>query len=63
MQNDLARLDQAQVSLERRITQIDKVVRMKNLARLEKGFQRYASDEDKRQYERLLQCEEGIFFR
>ena len=62
MQNDLGRMAQAQVSLERRITQIDKVVRMKNLARLEKGFQRFARDEDKRQFERLLRCEEGIFF-
>ncbi|MCH2186602.1 hypothetical protein MK280_12095, partial [Myxococcota bacterium] len=61
MQNDLERLAQTKVLLERQITQIDKVVRMKNLARLEKGFERFASDEEKKQLERLLRCEEGLF--
>lgn len=47
------------LEIERNITQIDKIFRLKKLARLEHQFSRYANMSDQKQYRRLLDCEEG----
>lgn len=48
------------LEIERNITQIDKIFRLKKLARLEHQFSRYANTSDQKQYRRLLDCEEGV---
>ena len=62
-ENELDRLNRVKLGLERDNTQIDKILRMKKLARLELQFSHFAGDEEKREYERLLVCENGRFFR
>ncbi len=63
LQDDLDRLNAQELSLERDKAQIDKIQRMKRLARLEKQFSRFASDEEKSEFDRLVGCESGVFFR
>lgn len=62
MQNGIDALNGKKLELERDIAQIDKIVRMKKLARLESQFSRFADADEKQIYERLLQCENGAFF-
>jgi hypothetical protein len=45
---------------ERRIAQIDKILRFMKLARLERQFEHYASSADKARYSRLLTCESSF---
>ena len=47
---------------ERNKTQIEKVLRYKRLAMIEYYFKRYASDNERAEYESLLMCENGPFF-
>lgn len=63
LQDDLARLNQEELNLQRDKAQIDKILRLKNLARLEKQFERFAGGREKQSYRRLLDCEKGAFFR
>ncbi len=63
LQNGLDRLSAQELALERDKSQIDRIQRMKRLARLERQFSRFAGDEEKGDYERLVTCEEGVFFR
>lgn len=66
---DYPRLRQAQtqqeqlqsqlLDLSRDIAQVDKVLRMQKLARLEASFARFASQDDKAARSRLLSCENG----
>lgn len=52
-----------QLDLERNITQIDKVFRLKKLARLTNQFERFASTSEIQQYNSLVNCEEtGTLF-
>jgi len=50
-------LQKSVLNAQREITQLEKVSRLLKLARLQTAFNRYASDSDKRQYRRLLDCE------
>ena len=59
-QDQYLQLQQQELELERHFTQIEKVLRMKKLARLQVAFQRYASIEERQQYQQLLSCEEGV---
>ena len=63
LQDALARLNQEELGLQRDKAQIDKILRLKNLARLERRFERFAGDREKQAYRRLLDCEKGAFFR
>ena len=45
------------LALKREITQLEKVVRLKKLARLEAAFQRFASKQARAEYQSLLACE------
>jgi len=61
-QDNLSRLSAEELELERAGAQIDKIVRMKQLAYLEKQFDRFADNHDKQAYQRLLGCENGTFY-
>ncbi len=63
LQDGLSSLNAQELALERDKAQIDKIQRMKRLARLEKQFSRFAGDEEKGAFQRLLGCENGVFFR
>lgn len=62
IQDSLQKLQGMELTLEREKAQIDKIIRMKRLARLQNEFNRFASDSDKQIYSRLLNCENGAFF-
>lgn len=51
-------LDVEMLDTERRLTQLDKLVRLRRLARLRDQFERFASAADRRAYQRLLACEQ-----
>ncbi len=53
-------MQQEALDLVRAVTQVDKIFRMKKLARLEKWFERYATEEEKSQRQILQECEEGF---
>lgn len=60
----LVLVEQLQKSIlagEREMTQIEKVVRLNKLARLQTAFNRFASSSDRQKYERLLDCENASF--
>lgn len=57
LQDQIAALDAETLVIERDITQLDKVVRLRTLARLKAQFERHAGDERRKEYERLLACE------
>ena len=61
-QNGLADMNRQELDLERKKSQIDKIQRMKMLARLEKQFVVYADKTAKQTYQRLIDCEGGRFF-
>jgi hypothetical protein len=63
LQKDLNELTAKELKLERDKAQIDKIVRMKKLARLEKLFFKYAEKDEIQVYQRLLDCESGTFFK
>lgn len=44
-------------NLDRDITQLDKILRLRNLARLQSQFERHATEEERGWYQRLLSCE------
>jgi len=44
-------------SLDRDITQLDKILRLRNLARLQGQFERHATEEERGWYQRLQSCE------
>ena len=48
-----------QLQLERDLAQIDKISRLKKIAWLETQFAQYASENEKKQYYDLLNCEES----
>jgi hypothetical protein len=52
--------ESAELEAERLKTQVEKVQRMLRLARLEALFAVHASPEERRQYERLVGCEDGV---
>lgn len=58
VQDRLLALDQERLALERDITQLDKVRRMRQLARLLDQFERYASTQEREWYAQLLGCEQ-----
>ena len=60
-QDRLIAVQQELLAMERRVAQVDKVVRFKKLARLEAQFERFASASEKEAYGRLLTCENGDF--
>lgn len=44
-------------NLDRDITQLDKILRLRNLARLQSQFERHATEEERGWYQRLQSCE------
>ncbi|OGI51272.1 MAG: hypothetical protein A3E57_03780 [Candidatus Muproteobacteria bacterium RIFCSPHIGHO2_12_FULL_60_33] len=52
-----AALDEEISYLDRDITQLDKIQRLRNLARLQNRLERYATDEERGWYRRLQSCE------
>jgi hypothetical protein len=60
-QDTLIDVQQEKLAMERRMAQVEKVMRFKKLARLEAQFGRFASEAEKESYRRLLSCEEGDF--
>ena len=49
------------LTTKRQLIQFDKILRMRKLARLQYFFGKYASDLEKEEYRRLLQCEQEPF--
>jgi hypothetical protein len=62
LQDEIQELQVNELMLEREQAQIDKIVRMKKLARLQNTFDQYAAEREKQIYKRLLSCEKGEFF-
>lgn len=56
-QDRLIDVQQEQLVGERRVAQVDKVIRFKKLARLEAQFERFASASERAAYQKLLTCE------
>jgi hypothetical protein len=57
-QDRRAALEYEEISnLDRDITQLDKILRLRNLARLQGQFERHATEEERGWYQRLLSCE------
>jgi hypothetical protein len=57
-QDRRATLEFEEVSnLDRDITQLDKILRLRNLARLQSQFERHATEEERGWYQRLQSCE------
>ncbi len=58
-QGALGALGRDSLEQARLLTQVEKVYRLRHLARLEQALERYGSGPAKRQYRKLLQCEGG----
>lgn len=56
-QDRRAVLDEEVLHLDRDITQLDKILRLRTLARLQSQFQRHASAKEHEWYQRLMSCE------
>lgn len=56
-QDALMQVEKDGLSYERRMAEVDRIIRYKKLARLEKQFDRFANAEAKSAYKRLLACE------
>jgi hypothetical protein len=57
-QDRRAALEYEEISnLDRDITQLDKILRLRNLARLQSQFARHATEEERGWYQRLQSCE------
>ena len=56
-QDRRAALDLEQVGVDRNITQLDKVLRLRQLARLSEQFERFATPSARREYQQLDRCE------
>ena len=57
-QNRRAALEHEEIAnLDRDITQLDKILRLRNLARLQSQFERHATEEERGWYKRLQSCE------
>lgn len=56
-QDRLIEIEQEELAADRRLAQVEKVIRFKKLARLEAQFERFASAEDRSFLERLRDCE------
>jgi hypothetical protein len=52
-----AQIVQDRLALDRSLTQLDKLMRMRQLARLRVQFDRYANDQARQELERLTRCE------
>ncbi|MCU7827489.1 MAG: hypothetical protein KZQ85_00325 [Candidatus Thiodiazotropha sp. (ex Myrtea sp. 'scaly one' KF741663)] len=63
LQTDLTRFQGQELDYQRKKAQIDKITRMKLLARLTNYFSIYATDKEVEEYSRLLACENGVFFK
>jgi len=62
LKQDILQLDklrQIELTEKRQFTQIDKVFRLKKLARLEHLFERFATQAQKQHYHQLIDCENG----
>lgn len=57
MQDNDNKMDRLLLDTQRRTAQIDKILRMRQLARLLQQFKLYASHKEKRQYKSLVECE------
>ena len=55
-------IDNEILKLTRKATQLDRVVWLKKLAKLKVLFDKYASDDEKKEYEQLWQCEQQPLF-
>lgn len=57
-QNRRAALESGEIAnLDRDLTQLDKILRLRNLARLQSQFERHATEEERGWYRRLQSCE------
>ncbi len=56
-QDRLVRIAQEQQTLDRSLTQLDKLMRLRQLARLQAQFDRHASAQAQQEYARLTRCE------
>jgi hypothetical protein len=56
-QDRLPEIDKELLDAQRELAQMEKILRMRNLARTLAQFQLYADDSNKVEYERLVQCE------
>ena len=56
-QDRRAALDEEVLHVDRDITQLDKILRLRTLARLQSQFQRHASTKEHEWYQRLMSCE------
>jgi hypothetical protein len=63
VQTKLEKLQVQQLDFERTEAQIDKIIRMKNLARIKRSFDVFASKREMEEFLRLQACENGEFFR
>jgi hypothetical protein len=59
LQQTLRGLGSESLERTRTLTQIEKIVRLRQLARLERALETYGSAAERRQYTELLQCEAG----
>lgn len=59
LQNSYLEQNRKELELERKVAQIDKILRMKKLSRIKNYFNAYASDQHKNDYQRLKKCEDG----
>jgi len=59
-QDRLIEIEQEELAAERRLAQVEKVIRFKKLARLEAQFELFASSEDRLFLERLRGCENAV---
>jgi hypothetical protein len=58
-QDALATFARENLDIRRHLTQVDKIYRLRNLARLETAMRRFGSDQAQREYAELVQCESG----
>ncbi|MCU7853092.1 MAG: hypothetical protein KZQ80_12870 [Candidatus Thiodiazotropha sp. (ex Monitilora ramsayi)] len=63
LQTKLSGIQKQELDYEREKAQIDKITRMKLLARLTHYFSIFATDKEVEEYNRLLACENGVFFK
>jgi hypothetical protein len=62
-QNRCADMGKSVLNKERRLVQVEKIVRYRKLAMIAYYFDRYASADEKARYNSLVKCEGGDFFR
>lgn len=58
-QQQLGELSRRQTEVGRHLRQIDKIYRLRKLARLEQALARYGSRQERLEYEQLVECESG----